>query len=325
MTRPRRVVSVSLGSSRRDHRAVLTLDGVEVEVARRGVDGDVDAAARLIAELDGQVDAIGLGGLDVHLWIGDDHYVVRDGLRLLGAAQATPVVDGSLLKRVLEPMAVRWLAAHGPVELAGLPVLMVSALDRFGMAEALTEAGCRVVYGDLMFLAGIPYPITSLPELRKMARRLAGEMTRLPIRLLYPTGTDQERPPEARHPEAYAAAGLVAGDFHLIRRFLPPRLDRKAVLTNTTTGEDRADLAARGARWLFTTTPLLDGRSFGTNVLEAALVAVLGRRPEELRPEDIEGLLRSIGYRPAVVDLPAGRPPAGRAAPGPMPGDGGRP
>lgn len=312
----RRVVSVSLGSARRDHRARLTLLGEDVEVERRGFDGDVDAAAAAIADLDGRVDAIGLGGLDVHLYLGEDHYVMADGRRLLEAAAHTPVLDGSTLKRTLEPRAVRWLAAHGPVPLAGRPVLMVSALDRYGMAVALDAAGAQVVYGDLMFNAGIPYPIRSLPELERILRRLVREMVKLPVRMLYPTGRAQEAAPEARFPEAYAAADLIAGDFLLIRRYLPDALPGKAVLTNTTTAADRADLAGRGVRWLFTTTPLLGGRSLGTNVLEAAMVAVLGRRPEDLRPSDFEDLLDGIGYRPEIIDLAAsgGGPGRGTAS-----------
>lgn len=299
------MVSVSLGSSRRDHSAVLELLGERVEVSRRGFDGDVEAAERAVAELDGRVDAIGLGGLDVYLYIAGDRYVIADGERLLKAARRTPVVDGSGLKRTLEPRAVRWLAAHGPLPLAGLRVLMVSALDRYGMAVALEEAGCRVVYGDLMFGAGIPYPIRSLEELRTMARRLAREMVKLPVRMLYPTGERQEAAPEARFPEAYAEADLIAGDFHYIRRHLPERLEGKAVLTNTTTSADREELRRRGVRWLFTTTPLVGGRSFGTNVLEAALVAAAGRRPEELAEADYEEFLDRIGYRPTVLDLAA--------------------
>ncbi|MDI3298741.1 MAG: quinate 5-dehydrogenase [Bacillota bacterium] len=304
-TASKRVVSVSLGSSRRDHTAFLDLLGERIEVSRRGFDGDVDAAERAVAELDGRVDAIGLGGLDVYLYIAGDRYVVADGERLLRAARRTPVVDGSGLKRTLEPRAVRWLAGHGPLPFAGLKVLMVSALDRYGMAVALEEAGCRVTYGDLMFGPGIPYPIRSLEELRTIARRLAREMVKLPIRMLYPTGSAQEAPPEARFPEAYAEADLVAGDFHYIRRYMPERLDGKAILTNTTTADDRRELRRRGVRWLFTTTPLVGGRSFGTNVLEAALIAASGRRPEELDEAGYESFLDRIGYRPVVLDLAA--------------------
>lgn len=303
MQAAKRVVSVSLGSHRRDHTANLTLLDTPVEVTRRGFDGDVDAAVSAIEALDGRVDAIGLGGLDVYLYIAGDRYVIADGERMLRAARTTPVVDGSGLKQSLEPAAVRWLAAHGPLELQDLPVLMVSALDRYGMAVALEAAGCRVVYGDLMFTSGIPYPISSLPELRKITRRLAKELVKLPVRLLYPTGEAQDGSPELAFPEQYERAALVAGDFHLVRRHLPPRIAGKAVLTNTTTVADRADLAARGARWVFTTTPLLLGRSFGTNLLEAALVAALGRRPEDLGPTDFEKVLQEIDYRPEVVDL----------------------
>jgi hypothetical protein len=306
--RRKRVVSVSLGSSRRDHVAELTLLNTVVEVRRLGVDGDVERAVREIAALDGQVDAIGLGGVDVYLYVGGDRYVVADGERLLQAARHTPCVDGSALKRTLEPAAVRWLAAHGPVPLDGLPVLLVSALDRFGMAQALEEAGCSVVYGDLMFTAGIPYPIRSLTELQGIARRLVAEMVKLPLRLLYPTGAAQEGEPEPRFQDAFAAADMVAGDFHLIRKHLPgPEvMAGKAVLTQTTTPGDRALLARAGIRHLFTTTPLLQGRSFGTNALEAAIVAVLERPPALLGPEDFAGVLDAMSYRPEVLTLSLG-------------------
>lgn len=298
------VVSVSLGSRKRDHSATVRLMDTTVVIERRGFDGDIDAAGRAIAELDGHVDAIGLGGLDVYLYIAGDRYVIADGERLMRMARHTPVVDGSALKQTLEPEAVRWLAAHGPLPLVGCPVLMVSALDRYGMAVALEEAEARVVYGDLLFTGpGIPYPITSLTELQRMARRLAREIVKLPLRMLYPTGEAQERAPEARFPEAYAEADLIAGDFHLVRRYLPERVDGKAVLTNTTTESDRADLAARGVRWVFTTTPILQGRSFGTNLLEAAMVAVLGQPPEALTAKDYHQVLRAIDYRPEVCDL----------------------
>ena len=306
-----RAVSVSLGSRRRDYQVAVRLLDRVVQLERQGCDGDVEEAERRIAALDGRADAIGLGGLDVYLYIAEDRYVVADGERLLRAAKRTPVVDGSGLKATLEPAAVRWLARHAPFPLAGAAVLLVSALDRYGMAVALEAAGCRVVYGDLMFGAGIPYPITSLADLQRIARKLAREMTRLPIRLLYPTGQAQEQAPQERFPEQYAQADIIAGDFHLIRRHLPARLDGKAILTNTTTRADREDLAARGVRWLCTTTPLLAGRSLGTNALEAAMLAVRGPSAQGTGGTDFEAMLQAIDYRPEVLDL--GRGEAGRS------------
>ena len=299
---------MSLGSSRRDHSVRATLFGRDMEVARRGCDGDMDRAIALVAELDGKVDAIGLGGLDVYLFIRGERYVIADGMRLMQAATRTPVTDGSGCKRYLEPAAVRWLTAHGPVALAGAKVLMVSALDRFGMAEALTEAGCAMTYGDLMFAAGVPYAIHSLDELAEIARKMAREMVKLPIHMIYSVGASQEAAPEARFPEAYLDADVIAGDFLFIRRFLPPDgLDGKAVLTNTTTAADRELLRARGVRYVITTTPLLAGRTFGNNVMEAALCAAFNKVPEELTPDDFGAALRAADYRPAVIDLASGQ------------------
>ncbi|MDI3317067.1 MAG: hypothetical protein QJR14_05560 [Bacillota bacterium] len=89
-TADRQVVSVGLGTSRRDHTALLELLGERIQVRRRGFDGDVEAAERAVAEMDGRVDAIGLGGLDAYLYIAGDRYAIADGERLLKAARQTP-------------------------------------------------------------------------------------------------------------------------------------------------------------------------------------------------------------------------------------------
>ncbi|MBE3589899.1 MAG: quinate 5-dehydrogenase [Firmicutes bacterium] len=299
----KRVVSVSLGSSKRDHAARVTLLDEPLELRRVGADGSMERALELLREFDGRVDAIGLGGLDVYLNIDGERFVIQDGLRLMQAVRVTPVVDGSRVKDTMERRAVRWLAEHGPVPLRGARVLMVSSLDRWGMAETLAEVGADVVYGDLMFAAGVPYPIRTLEELKELGRKMAREICKLPIHMIYPVGEKQEREPEEKFPEYYREAQVVAGDFHLIRRYMPRDMAGKMVLTQTTTAADREFMRERGVRWVVTTTPVLDGRSFGTNLIEAALVALLGRRPEELTPEDFHRVLDRMDYRPTVIDL----------------------
>jgi hypothetical protein len=94
----KRVVSVSLGSSRRDSVAEVEVLGEKVVLERRGTDGDFQGAICLIRELDGKVDAIGLGGIDLYLVAGGRRYAIRDAQKLKEAAKKTPVVDGSGLK-----------------------------------------------------------------------------------------------------------------------------------------------------------------------------------------------------------------------------------
>ena len=294
----KRVVSVSLGSSRRDSVVELELLGERVILERRGTDGDFQRALCLIAELDGQVEAIGLGGTDLYLWAGGRRYTIRDAQRLKDAARKTPVVDGSGLKHTLERRAVAQLA--GLINWKETKVLLPSAVDRFGLAEALHEAGAKVLYGDFIFALGLPIPLYSLSFLQKLASVLLPLLTQLPFPLLYPTGEKQERRVVDWRGRYYLWADLVAGDWHYIKRHMPDAMKGKTVLTNTTTEEDVAFLRERGVRRLITTTPRLNGRSFGTNVMEALLVALAGR---ELGEEEYLRYIDLLGLAPQVLDL----------------------
>jgi hypothetical protein len=299
----KRVVSVSLGSSTRDHHAIVNLLGEDFDISRVGTDGKLDAAIAKVHELDGKVDAIGLGGIDVYLYAGKHRYALRDGLRLLEAAKTTPVVDGSGLKNTLEREAVRFTQEELGIDLRGKKVLMVSALDRFGMAQALVDAGADVLFGDFIFALDLDKPVKGLHEFEEMAEKYLPDACKLPFQFFYPTGKKQEKPPEPKYPQYYHDADIIAGDFHFMRQFMPDDLSGKIVLTNTVTEKDVDELRKRGVKMLITTTPDFQGRSFGTNVVEAALLALLGKKWNEVTPDDYERVLHELHLKPRVVEL----------------------
>ncbi len=300
----KRVVSVSLGSSRRDTRQQFGLLGHTVTLERRGCDGDVNRAAALIRDLDGHVDAIGLGGLDLYFYIRDRRYVLREAARLARQARQTPVVCGAGLKQTLERRVVAHLDQTlrlGDIRLGDKRVLLTSAVDRFGMAEALAATGAKVVYGDLIYVLGVPLGLRSLRTVEGLARLLLPLMTQLPIRWLYPTGKAQDAETALRGRRYVEAADVIAGDWHFIRRYMAGGLAGKQILTNTTTPHDVAWLREQGATLLYTTTPRLNGRSLPTNLLEAALVAVAGRFP--LSATDYRAMLNEAGLVGEGLDL----------------------
>ncbi len=299
----KRIVSVSLGSSTRDHRAIVSLLGEEFDISRIGMDGKLDAAIAKVRELDGTVDAIGLGGIDVYLYAGSKRYALRDGLRLLEAAKTTPVVDGSGLKNTLERKAVGFMQSTLGIDLRGKHVLMVSALDRFGMAQALVDAGADVMFGDFIFALDKDMPVRGLHEFELLAEKYLPDACKLPFQFFYPTGKKQDKPPEPKYPQYYAEAEIIAGDFHFMRQFMPDRLDGKIVLTNTVTQANIDELRDRGVKLLITTTPDFDGRSFGTNVIEAALLALLGKKWADITPGDYERVLDELHLEPRVITL----------------------
>ena len=61
----KRAVSISIGSSKRDKKVEVDLLGEKVSIERIGTDGDMEAAALKFKELDGKVDAFGVGGADL--------------------------------------------------------------------------------------------------------------------------------------------------------------------------------------------------------------------------------------------------------------------
>lgn len=302
----KRVVSVSLGSSTRDHKVIAELLGEKVEISRRGTDGDFDRALEILQELDGKVDAIGLGGIDVYIYVKQKRYAIQDGLRLMEAVKVTPVVDGSGLKNTLEREVVKILARETNLLKAGTRVMMVSSVDRFGMAEALAEIGCDMTFGDLIFTAGIPYAIKTMDELEEIASRILPEITKMPFHMIYPTGKKQEsqdEPKVKQFAHFYHEAEVIAGDFHLIRRFMPAGMKGQTILTNTTTSADMKFLKEKGVGTLVTTTPVYEGRSFGTNVMEAALVAILDKQLDQITAQDYLDLLHKLDFRPRIVKL----------------------
>ena len=298
----KRVVSISLGSSKRDKKVSARFFGEEFEIERIGADGDMARFRELIAELDGKVDAFGVGGTDIYVYAGGKRYVLQEIVRLMSGAKQTPYVDGSGLKNTLEREAVAWLQDSGTVDFSAKSVLLVCSVDRFGMAEAIAARAKSVVYGDLMFSLGIPIAMHTWASTQRLARVLLPVAVRLPFKWIYPTGEKQEEN-TPKYTPYFQAADVIAGDFHFIKRYMPADLAGKIVLTNTTTEEDEAELKKRGVHLLITTTPVFEGRSFGTNVMEAVLVTLLGRPPETLTPDDYMAKFRELHWTPAVREL----------------------
>lgn len=300
----KQIVSVSLGSSSRDHEVTVTWLGETFHIRRIGMDGDLKKAVAALESLDGTVDAIGLGGIDIYLYAGSKRYPLRDGVRLMETVKKTPVVDGSGLKNSLEREVVDYIHRN-VLLLPGKRILMVSALDRYGMAKAFWDHGTSMVFGDIIFALGLDRPITSLSELEIQAEKLLPELGKLPIGFLYPIGKKQEEAALSDSPFShyYHDADIIAGDFHFIRKYLPSHLDGKTIVTNTVTEKDIRVFRECGVSRLITTTPELNGRSFGTNVIEAALLSMLGKRWDDVKPEDYLEILHELDLKPRVLQL----------------------
>lgn len=304
----KRAVSISIGSSTRDKSVDITILGEQVRIERIGTDGDMEKAAQLYGELDGKVDCFGVGGTLLGFMIENKWTSMHSITPLLRYVKHTPVVDGTGLKLTLEKQVTKVINEQIPVKLDEKRALVAVALDRWGTARAFLDDGYETIFGDLIFSLGLELPIRKEKTLINLANMLLPVMSRLPFEWLYPTGEKQEhRTP--KYERIFEWANVVAGDCHYLWKYMPEKLPGRIIVTNTTTTSDQEFFRNAGIKYLVTTTPIYDGRSFGTNMIEAAIIAASGRteKVDYANPGNyfdfMEKAIRDIPLKPQVKEL----------------------
>ncbi|MEB2333531.1 MAG: hypothetical protein OZ914_04350 [Anaerolineaceae bacterium] len=294
-------VSVSLGSSTRNKTVEVDLLGETVRIERIGTDGDEAKARQLFREMDGKVDAFGVGGIDLGVATPWKWYPLYSALKLVQDVKQTPCVDGNGIRETLETRVMQWVERKIGDEIQPKTAFLVAGITRYGMTESFVNAGYQCVFGDLMFGLDIPMAIQSMRSLNAAARILMPIVGRMPLSMLYPTGEKQEKI-TPKYEKYYQGNTVTGGDFLYVKQHLPDDMRGKIIVTNTTTPADVEALKQRGVKYLVTTTLELDGRTFGTNMMEAALIAVAGKG-RVLTNAELNDLIDRLGLEPQLRKL----------------------
>lgn len=297
----KRAVSVSIGSSTRNKAVEVELFGEKVRIERIGTDGDLKKAARLFQELDGQVDALGLGGGDFGTMFDGNYYRYYNVAWIARDVKSTPVVDGSGLRNTLEARLGKYVEEHLGEHIQPKRVLLPAASDRWGLTKSFLDIGYECIFGELMFGLGFPIPIRSVRALKILAALLYPIAMRLPFAWLYPVG-EQQTVREPKYVKYYQWASVIAGDNNYIVRHMPDRLEGKVIVTNTTTADDIAFFRDAGIAYVVTSTPVLEGRTFGTNMMEAAFIAASGKQ-RKLSDDELTEMLDRLDFEPPIQKL----------------------
>jgi len=303
-------LSISIGSSKRNKSIVINLLGQDVHIKRVATDGDMNAAREMFREFDGKVDAFGVGGSDLGLFFADRWYPLHSVLPMVQDVHKTPIVDGCGLKNTLEVRCANILEAEisDYLDHIGRSALVMTAVDRYGLLRSFVDAGYQCIFGDALYSLGLPLPLYRERGVKALVTFLVPIATRVPFHWVYPTGEKQHQ----RKPKftwAFDRSSIIAGDCHYITRNMPDNLEGKVIVTNTTTPSDIELFRKAGVKYLLTTTPVYDGRSFGTNMMEAALLAVSGfqgkvdYRNHQPYFKMMTDLVDKVGFKPVVQEL----------------------
>ncbi|MBI5148283.1 quinate 5-dehydrogenase [Candidatus Pacearchaeota archaeon] len=272
------ILSVSFGSSTRDKKVELEIGGEQFVIERKGTDGNKARARVTYMKYDGIIDAFGIGGTDLYFCIENRLYKLKDTARLIENVRRSVIVDGVGIKITREAEMPEFLEKQG-IKIKGKKAFVPCAVDRYPLAKSLSKvADCT--FGDLMTTLGIPIAVKDLRVIKGLAYTLLPFITKLPIEYFYPLGEKQEKN-TPKYERYFKDAEIIASDFHFIRRYAPKDLEGKLIITNTTTEKDIQFLKERGVSIVATSTPVIDGRTFGTNVLEAVVCSLLGRKRGE--------------------------------------------
>ena len=296
----KRAVSISIGSSKRDKAVTVTLQGEEISIERIGTDGDLKKAAQLFKEMDGTVDAFGLGGGDFGTEF-DGKFFRYHNVAWIADDVKTPVVDGSGLRNTLEAQLAGFIEKEIGEHINPKRVLLPAASDRWGLTKSFMNAGYECIFGELMFGLGIPIPLRSVNSLKILASLLYPVVMRLPFSWLYPTG-EKQTIREPKFEKYYQWASVIAGDNNYIVRHMPNKLEGKVIVTNTTTPADMELFKEAGVKYVVTGTPAIEGRSFGTNMMEAAFIAVSGKN-RKLTDDELNQMLNELDFKPQIREL----------------------
>ena len=297
----KRAVSISIGSSKRNKVVEVELLGEKICIERIGTDGDMEKAALLYKELDGKVDAFGVGGADLGLLVDDKWYPLYSVQPMIRYIKHTPVVDGAGLKNTLENRLASVIEKKIGGYIKEKNAFIALGADRWGMSKSFLDAGYDCIFGDLMFGLGLSIPVRGEQNLKRLAALVMPVVGRLPFHWVYPTGEKQDKR-IPKYEKYYHWASVIAGDCHYLKRYMPYQMDGKVVATNTTTQADIEIFREAGVKYVVTSTPVLEGRSFGTNMMEAALIAVSGKGRKLSRAE-LNELLDLLAFEPQLQEL----------------------
>jgi predicted amino acid dehydrogenase len=300
------IVSISLGACAGDYDFTTRFRGHTFRIRRFGTDHDERRALDLLARWQGECDVIGLGMVRDHQFVGTRRLDDPTTTALEAAVSEVPVTTGARLRAFLDEWAIRHVDEHQRHPFTNARVLFLSGLTSYRSAQVLSEYTRNLRFADPVAL-GLPAPLRSIAQLEAYAA-LEAARRRLPdVGWAVPAAARQAWSGLVLR-RLLRDATVAVARYEDLAPFGAAELSGKTVLTSAVGDEEVADLGRRGVDMVIDRTPRLLERVVGVNVLEAMIIAALGRQHrDEVLHDDYLELFAELRCEPRVLS-PSGRP-----------------
>jgi predicted amino acid dehydrogenase len=295
----KKVVSISLGSSRQDFEFTTRFLGQRLHVRRLGTDGSMARAARLLKQWDRQADAIGIGLVRDRYSVGAHRFVDRDAAQLKGLATRAPVTAGTRLGEIF----LEWAVRHTQIRLGhyfdNALVLFFSGMTSYKLATTMAEYTDNLQFADPLLQLGVPKLLTSLDALSLYARGAHYVADWTPPRVVPQDLLRQWTRFVLR--KAMARATVIVAPVHELDDFGAEELAGKTIITSGLNGERTAAFADKGVMMVVDGSPVMSGHVLGPNLLDAMIIAATGKNPDDILEDDYLEIITEANMEPRIV------------------------
>lgn len=299
----KKVVNVTLGSSKKDYQFKTKFLGHDFSIERLGADQDEGKAWELLRRMQAKADVMGLGMLRDHYDVGSHRFEQKNTKDLMKVVTRVPVTSGAMLGYKLQVRAVRYVQKELGNYFNNQRVLFLSGMLNYEMAQTLSEYTRNIKYADALMHDFKPKLIDSLEELEDYAVKSHAHYSSKPGKMLehLQHGTESSSR-EKKISSYFEKAHTIVGTFSLLQRFgNPENLEGKTVLTSSVDKKREEFFKRCKVNLVVDVSPMLFDQSVGVSTIEAMILAAMGTTPEELSGADLDEVLDELEVKPRLL------------------------
>ncbi len=295
----KKVVTVTLGSSKQDFEFKTQFLGQSFSVRRMGADQDTGKAWELMRRQQATADAIGLGEIPDHYHVGLRTVINKETQRLTNVVTRVPVTTGATLRRLLQVRAVRYVQKELGHYFNNNLVLFLSGMRNYDMAVAMSDYTKNLNFADALFQTGAPTMLGSLEQLELYAKGSEYMLSGKSGQMLEAALAGLKNRMVA---DVVAKSHVIVGTFAELKAVSnATNLEGKTIITSAVDDERQAFFTKCKVNLVIDVSPKLFPEVVGINTIEAMILATLEKAQEEVSDDDFDEILNELDIKPRLL------------------------
>lgn len=300
----KKVVGITLGSSKKDFEFTTEFLGQEYSVKRLGTDGDTAKAWELMRRYQARADVIGLGEVDDHYRIGTRTMENKTTRELLHVVTRVPATTGAALRRLLQVRALHYVQKELGSYFNNNLVLFLSGMRNYDLAVAMSEYTKNLTFADPVFQTGSLLMLNSISQLELYARGSELLLNNMPGQIL---GNSLTMLKNKRVATEVAKSHVIVGTFTEIKAVANSKnLKGKTLITSAIDDERLEFFKQHEVNLVIDVSPKLFDKVCGSYILEAMILGKLDKDPHEISDDDLHEIITELDIKPRLL-YPTGK------------------